>query len=85
MTSKKITKAKQIENDKEALSDARSILRIKSVEWMQEWKAAPNPFVALKRYKSAPSIQVRKRFIKAVDKAEAIYQKLTRKGANGKD
>jgi len=85
MTSKKITKAQQIDNAKEALSDAQSILRLKSVEWMQEWNAAPNPFVALERYKSALNVQVRKRFIEAVDEAEAIYQKLKSKGANGKD
>jgi hypothetical protein len=45
-----MTRKQQIEVLERAVSDAYRAMAAQEVIWMEEWRAAPNPFVAIKEW-----------------------------------
>lgn len=67
------TKA-EIEAAKLLADDLTRILRANERLWMDEWNAAPNPFVAIKRYCFVKNRAIRRRITKPALAAQAAYE-----------
>lgn len=49
-------------------------LKANEIIWMDAWRAAPNPFVAINQYKSPKQRGIRKPIIDAWLEAAAVYE-----------
>ena len=69
-----MSKQHKVADAKAAMEYSAKLLKANEILWMDAWNAAPNPFVAIKNYRSEAQRSIRKPFIDAWLSAVAAYE-----------
>lgn len=69
-----MTKAQQIEAARLHFEECKALLRANEILWMDAWKTAPNPFIAINEWCSQKQRAKRKPIIDSWLKAAAAWE-----------